>query len=200
MNKNLPYIPVNPRTGDERLHAGGRPLKETLLDYWRWSRSDLLGNTSRGVLAEFLVGSALRMTDKVRDEWASYDLLTPSGIKVEVKNSAYLQSWQQKTFSRISFDIAKKEGWDPRTNKIQPDRKRRADVYVFCLLAHQDQTTLDPLDLDQWEFFVLATCVLNEQCGEQKTIGLTSLQKLGPVAATYKELRQTVERVAARTA
>ena len=71
---------------------------------------------------------------------------------------------------------------------------------MFCLLAHQDQTTLDPLDLDQWEFFVLATSVLNEQCGEQKTIGLASLQRLGPEAVTYEDLRQTVERVAARTA
>jgi hypothetical protein len=33
-----------------------------------------------------------------------------------------------------------------------PDAKRQADVYVFALLAHEDRTTIDPLDLDQWKF------------------------------------------------
>jgi hypothetical protein len=30
-------------------------------------------------------------------------------------------------------------------------------LYVFCLLAHKDKSTLDPLNMDQWQFFVLAT-------------------------------------------
>ena len=199
MTPELPRIPVSPKTGNERLHVGGRPLKETLLDFWRWSGSDLMSNTARGVLAEFLVRSALGTTDKVRVEWDAYDLLTPSGVKVEVKHSAYIQSWHQNDFSRISFDIARKEGWDARTNEIDPTQKRHADVYVFCLLAHKDQDTVDPLNLDQWRFFVLGTSVLNDRCGEQKSIGLASLQELRPETVTYDGLREAVERVGRAT-
>ena len=31
-----------------------------LVDYWRWSASTLMDNVSRGVLAEFVVATALR--------------------------------------------------------------------------------------------------------------------------------------------
>ena len=47
----------------------------------------------RGCLAEFIVASALRLGDGVRDEWGAFDLLTKSGAKIEVKSAAYLQSW-----------------------------------------------------------------------------------------------------------
>ena len=131
------------KTGQEPFHAAGRVLNRKLLDYWRWAGSDLLSNTSRGILAEFLVGSALGMTEEVRTEWGLYDLLTPAGIKVEVKNSAYIQSWHQEEFSRISFDIAPKHGWDPSTNKtiddiralstLIPPRRQRTELYgILC--------------------------------------------------------------------
>ncbi|MBK6579630.1 MAG: hypothetical protein IPG17_26280 [Sandaracinaceae bacterium] len=41
----------------------------TVLDFWRWSMSDLVSNTARGVLAEFLVGSALGIASGTRVEW-----------------------------------------------------------------------------------------------------------------------------------
>jgi len=36
----------------------------------------------------------------------------------------------------------------------------------------------DPLDLDQWVFFVLPTRVLDEKLGDQKTVGLSELELL----------------------
>jgi hypothetical protein len=73
------------RLGNEPLHSNGRPLGLTLLDFWRWSSSDLVSNARRGVLAEFIVASALGITlNDVRDEWGAFDLTTPEGITVEV--------------------------------------------------------------------------------------------------------------------
>lgn len=76
-----------------------------ILDFWRWAHSDLLCNTERGILAEYIVAMAIGVENGVRKEWESYDLLTHNNIKVEVKSSAYLQSWNDNRLSKIRFDI-----------------------------------------------------------------------------------------------
>ena len=198
MNTELPRIEMATKTGNEPFHADRDNLPQTLLDYWRWSGSDLVSNAQRGILAEFLVGSALQMTDRVRREWDAYDVQTPSGLTVEVKNSAYIQSWSQTDYSTITFDIGPKKSWDAKENKSDSVSRRSADVYVFSLLAHRDQNSIDPLNVSQWEFYVLATSVLDERCGEQKTIQLGPLKALKPEQPTYETLRETVERIGGR--
>ena len=198
MNAELPRVEMAPKTGNEPFHADRDNLPQTLLDYWRWSGSDLVSNAQRGILAEFLVGSALQMTDRVRREWDAYDVRTPSGLTVEVKNSAYIQSWSQTDYSTISFDIAPKQSWDAKEDTIDSVSRRSAAVYVFSLLAHRDQNSIDPLNVNQWEFYVLATSVLDERCGEQKTIRLAPLKALEPEQPCYATLCETVERVGRR--
>ena len=58
--------------------------------------------------------------------------------------------------------------------------RRQADVYVFALenCTIQDMANPNPLDLSQWEFYVLPTSKLNER-GTQGTISLPQLAKLG---------------------
>jgi hypothetical protein len=68
------------KTGGECFHANGFAAGFTLLDFWRWSASDLVGNVTRGTLAEFIVARALgSSTLNPREEWAAYDLVTPEG-------------------------------------------------------------------------------------------------------------------------
>jgi hypothetical protein len=195
MNTELPKLEAVTKTGDEHFHADRKSLPLTLLDFWRWSGSDLLGNRQRGILAEYLVGSALRMTDSVRLEWDAYDIRTPSDLKVEVKNSAYIQSWAQTAYSAIKFDIAPKTSWDAKENTFDTVSRRSADVYVFCVLAHKDQNSIDPLNVSQWKFYVLATHVLDKYCKEQKSITLTPLKALKPEEPSYAALPETVERI-----
>ena len=81
------------------LHGSGTSIM--LQDFWRWAYSDLLNNTHRGVLAEFLVHSALETKDVARADWLPFDLTSPSGLRIEVKSSAYLQAWTpEDVFSR----------------------------------------------------------------------------------------------------
>ena len=47
------------KTGNEPLTIQGEALNSTLLDFWRWSVSDLVSNATRGIFAEFLVAKAL---------------------------------------------------------------------------------------------------------------------------------------------
>ena len=56
----------------------------------------------RGVLAEFIVARASGCEQEVANEWGSYDLETPVGIKVEVKSAAYVQAWHREEFTTIS--------------------------------------------------------------------------------------------------
>jgi hypothetical protein len=158
----------------------------TLIDFWRWSGSDLTNNAMRGVLAEFLVARALGCSLGVRTEWDAYDLLTPAGVRIEVKSSAYLQSWHQEKHSTPCFSIGVRCGWDAATNTYAATPCRAAQVYVFALLHHKDKSTVDPLQTDQWTFYVLPTSVLNEKFPAGKTIGLASLLKAGAVAAKHQ--------------
>lgn len=167
------------KSGQERLSYNNHPLKFTLLDFWRWSVSDILSNATRGRFAEFIVATATNIDiTEVRDEWGAYDLVTPGGIKLEIKSAAYLQSWFQRSFSTISFSIKCARYWDSITNLQLATPKRHADVYVFCLLKHEDKLTIDPLNLDHWEFYVLATEQLNNYTRSQHSITLNSLKRL----------------------
>ena len=58
MSDPLEKLDIVNKDGSERFRAGGSTLDLSLLDYWRWSTSDLVGNTARGVLAEYIVARA----------------------------------------------------------------------------------------------------------------------------------------------
>jgi hypothetical protein len=142
-----------------------------------------------------LVASALNVADGVRVEWDAFDLVTKSGVTIEVKSAAYIQTWHQAKLSTIGFSIAKSQAWDANTNKFSPEKLRQADVYVFCLLDHKDQRTVDPLDMTQWQFYVLATKKLNETCGDLKRLSLKRLLELEPEVAKYEQLDLAIQRV-----
>jgi len=72
-------------------------------------------------------------------------------------------------------------------------KKRQADVYVFALLFHKDKNTGNPLDISQWEFFVLPTKVLDQRERSQYSITLPSLKKLTK-SVSYFELGQAVDK------
>ena len=191
----FPQLAVTRKTGDEPFHLNGTPLDSLLVDFWRWSMSDLVSNTARGVLAEYIVAQALGLTNRLRIEWDAYDLQMPSGIRIEVKAAAYLQSWQHNKLSAINFNIRPARGWDAATNVRATEPRRQADIYVFCVLKHQDKATVDPLNLAQWDFYVLRAAVLNEQLWGQKKLSLGRLLKLKPLQVTYEELAASIEKL-----
>jgi len=175
---------VTRKTGKERLKNGGADLGVDLQNFWQWSVSDLLSNVTRGRFAEFIVARALGIsTDRVRDEWAPFDLKTPSGLKVEVKSAAFLQSWHQARLSSISFRTPATRSWDAATNVLSQEVKRQADVYVFAVLAHKNKATIDPLDVSQWHFYVVPTSALNDRKRSQHSITLGTIEREYPKLA-----------------
>ncbi len=120
-------------TGEEHFTRGGSELPYNTLDFWRWASSDLASNATRGVLAEFIVAKMLGIELATRNEWDDFDLITPDGTKIEVKSSAYIQSWHQKKPSAPKFDIAKRKYYtDPATGeyKLILPLKKRYVVYA----------------------------------------------------------------------
>lgn len=183
-------------TGNERFTSHGSDAGISIMDFWSWSYSDLLNNTYRGVLAEFIVCKSLNLkTDpaQIRTDWMPYDLTSPSGRKVEVKSAAYLQSWEQNYYSKILFDIAPKRAWSASTG-YSPEAKRNSELYVFCLYKalNRDQSILD---LDLWDFYVLAASTLNSEVPIQKSIGLQSLMKLNPLKTDFANLGNLIETI-----
>jgi hypothetical protein len=179
------------KSGNEPFHINGQQLDHNLLSFWQWSSSNILSNALRGVLAEYIVSIDIGCEQPVREEWDAYDLITPDGIKVEVKSSSYLQSWEQKKLSTISFGIQPTRIWES-SNTYSEEAKRQSDVYVFCVLAHKDKDTVDPLNFTQWDFYVLATSVLDEKVGKQKSITLSSLLQLMPSKCEFGDIGKTI--------
>ena len=165
------------------------------MSFWQWSSSELLGNTLRGILAEFIVASTIDILDKPREEWDAYDLKTKNGLKIEIKSSSYLQSWEQTELSKIIFGIQPTSNWDYSTNKRSEVKIRQSDVYIFCVLSHKDKNTVNPLNLNQWDFYILETKVLNEKVKTQKSITLSSLLKLNPIKIKYDGLKREIEQI-----
>ncbi|WP_100916040.1 hypothetical protein [Pseudoalteromonas spongiae] len=193
---NLSAIETTRKIGDEPFEFNGSSLEMRLLSFWQWSSSDIVGNAMRGILAEYIVASSVGMNSGIRTEWDAFDIETPEGIKVEVKSGAYVQSWEQKMHSTIQFSIRPTQGWDSESNERNSEVRRQADIYVFCLLKHKDQSSINPLNLDQWEFYVLPTSTLNQSVGAQKTITLNSLEKLNPIKVNYDELHASIKAAA----
>jgi hypothetical protein len=193
MSNPLPALRVTRKTGMEALHLGGKVLPVTLLSFWQWSASDLVSNVTRGRLAEFIVATALGIdTSGVRNEWDAFDLVTRTGIKLEVKSSAHVQSWYQARLSSIVWRTPRTRAWDATTNVFSKDSRRQADVYVMALLQHREKESIDPLNLDQWCFFVVATRVLDARTRSEHSITLKSLEALGN-AVSYSGLSAAVE-------
>lgn len=63
-------------TGDELFHDNGKEwLDFKISDFWRWAYGNLLDNTKRGALAEYMIQRALGLdTSGTQTDWGAYDI------------------------------------------------------------------------------------------------------------------------------
>ena len=180
-------------SGSEPFRCPERPLRQTLLDFWRWSESDLLNSLTRARLAEFIVATALGARAKgPRDEHSSLELVTPDGVEVRVKSASFLKSFHQRDLSKVVFipQVRPSNGGAGSARHAE----YRARVYVFALLHYVERATVDPLDLDQWRFFVPPTSKLEAVVTEQHALTVPTLDELSTGSVAYEDLRAAVQR------
>lgn len=190
-----PAIKTVRKTGTEPIIKNQDKISD-LLSFWQWAYSDLVGNTERGALAEYLVACALGINKNCRTSWDKYDLISSEGVTIEVKTSGYLQTWEQNKLSSIQFGISETFGWDSITNTYAVTKERQARVYIFCVHKHDFKETVNPLDISQWDFYILPTEILNQRAKSQRTVSLNALISFGAIKCEYDNLRTEIDKYA----
>jgi hypothetical protein len=166
--------------------------------FWEWGFSDLRLNIVRGILAEFLVREAVGDTQPERIAWDNFDVLMPSpshpnGIRIEVKSSGYWQSWPQRDKSRIGFSGLTARTWK-EDGSYSVEREIRADVHVFAVHACTDPNDYRPLDVAQWDFYVLSADVVRNYAG--RSMSFATLRRYAPEPVPWGNLAEGVRQAA----
>lgn len=139
-------------SGDERLRLAGTPIDDaTTLHFWRWAFSDLRQNALRGVFAEWVVANLLGIERACRDPWAECDLVTATGLRIEVKAAAYRQSWHEDGAPPSKIVFGGLHGRRLQNGRYVETGTYNADLYIFCLIDNRDLAA-DPFDLDCWQW------------------------------------------------
>ena len=194
---NYPALPPANRLSGKEVIGDESYCLATVQEFWEWAYSNVNDNASRGRLAEFIVAKALGCANGTRREWDPFDLEW-NGIKIEVKSSGFIQTWAQRDLSRPLFDIKPTRCWSVESGEFEEELRRQADIYVFCLenCKNQEVGNPNPLDLDQWDFLVLATEQLNS-LGSQKSVSYGRLIEIGArQVIDIQELPQVIMEVA----
>lgn len=149
-------------------------------DFWHFAFGDLLDNTRRGTLAEFIVARALGLnTDIPREDWSAYDL-DYNGTRIEVKASAYLQSWNLENgkISKPTFSIAPARVFDSQSGRCVGERCRNSDIYIFCCFTDTDAENYNILDLSRWDFYVALTSEIDRLFPTGKSLSLGNVSNI----------------------
>lgn len=158
-------MPVAPT---DSLHGDPSVPNATALDFWRWAFGDLCDDDVKGFFAEWLVHKLLGVDSIRRVSWANSDVITPAGTRIEVKSTAYWQSWKyldengrplaepkhlpKEDTSKIRFaGLKARDSTNVASDAAVPDFK--SDFYVFALQRETDLQKWSALDLTQWEFY-----------------------------------------------
>ena len=113
-----------------------------------------------------------------------------------MKETSYYHSFNEegKVSNIRCFGITKATGsYDP-SNSGNNEFCRQNDIYVFCLNTGDTRDTSYPLNLNNWEFYIIPTAIINEKCGNNKTISLGKIKKLGFTSKRYDEIKAEIDR------
>ena len=146
-------------------------------------------------MAEAIVALALEPEwDWCSADYAGWDFERRDGLRLEVKQSAAMQSWSNRKPSKAVFDVAARTGyWEGGTEWIAK-AGRPAHLYVFAhhSIYGDDTDHRDPL---QWTFYV----VPSRDLPNVKKLGLATISTLTsavPITALADKVRITASSLA----
>jgi hypothetical protein len=145
--------------------------ERTVADFWRWAYSDLCDDDVKGIFAEWLVGRLLDLPMTRRFSWANCDIRTRDRVSIEVKSSAWWQSWrllngdgsprERRAEPSQTIQFRRLKSRDPELYGVGKGGDKdivadyHADLYVFAIQNEHDPGRWNALDLRQWTFYLL---------------------------------------------
>ncbi|GLT01135.1 hypothetical protein GCM10007897_25260 [Sphingobium jiangsuense] len=150
----------------------------------------LVTNVLRGHVAEAIIALALEPEWRWSSaDYAGWDFERSDGLRLEVKQSAAMQSWSTGKPSKAIFDVAARTGyWESGTRWIaQPGRPAHLYVFAHHCTYGDDADHRDPT---QWQFYVVPSQALPDV----KKLGLATISTLTsavPVTALADKVRVT---------
>ena len=177
--------------GNENFTFNNNELNFGILDFWIYKYSNIYN--LQEVIAEFIVEKALNIEKPHNtDSWTLFDILYRN-CRIEIKESSYYHPWNEngKISNQRIFGITKANSNYEDTgseNKFE----RQNDIYVFCLNTGITKESSNPMNLNNWEFYIVPTSVINEKCGNNKKISLNRVRQLTK-AITYDKLKESID-------
>jgi hypothetical protein len=181
------------KVGPSLVMGSGSPIRLDGLPILRFYPQDVERLGNRTIVFDSGIRDANRQRWlRITDGWFDLRLEKTTEVIFTPQTKTLMAKHDDQTF--VSFKFVKKrlddfKDWDPDTNRQAAKPSRLADVYVFALLACMDKPSIDPLNLDQWEFYVLSTRAINERTRSQHSITQNSLKRLNAGLISYDELR-----------
>ena len=182
-------------TGKEKFIFENQPLEYEYLDFWRFHYSNIYDLQDK--IAEFIVSKALGVDEAQNDQyWTLWDV-SYRDKRIEVKETSYYHSFNKegKVSKQRVFGITKAHGSYDTAKSGNNEYCRQNDVYVFCLNTGDTRESSNPLNLNHWEFYIIPTAIINEKCGNNKTISLGKIKRLGFSAKRYDEIKIEIDKI-----
>lgn len=137
----------------------------------------IIQNDLRALVVEVIVHYALTPDWRhCSGDWYGWDFEHKDGARLEVKQSALLQTWAaSRSKPSPRFDVRERTGYWENGNTWIAQPGRYAQIYVFAYHGI-DGETADHRDPLQWQFHVVRTSALPAA----RTIGLSAVATLSP--------------------
>ena len=171
-------------SGTEEFTLKGENAGFNVLDLWRFQFSNL--PDMEGRVGEFIVAMALKKEKPDNNNGWTYWDIDYREKRIEVKTTSYYKPYRgDDNYSKVrTFGIQKAYPNEDGSAQIYSNVKktkekvRNNDIYVFVLNNGKTREEANPLQLEHWEFYVIPTQVINDECGDHQTISLKRVQDL----------------------
>ena len=177
-------------SGDEEFSFNGRATNMTMLEFWRWHYSEIFDLQEK--IAEYIVAKALGLNEADNvGSWTLYDI-DYRNTRIEIKETSYVHAWQtdeEEKSKRRSFGITKAHS---EYGNPSSELARQNDIYVFCLNTGMTRAESNPLQLEHWEFYIVPTEVINEECGDGQSVSLSRVRKMTD-AVDYSQIKSVID-------
>jgi hypothetical protein len=178
-------------TGNEKFIFDDKELDFGILDFWKYKYSNVWN--MQEYIAEFLIEKSLRLEKSQNtDSWTLYDI-NYRNKRIEIKETSYYHPWNENskiskqrvfgiTMANSSYENSSEE------NKFE----RQNDLYIFCLNIGETKEESNPMNIKNWEFYIVPTKIINNVCGNNKTINLGKVKNIAK-QVDYFEIKNYID-------